>query len=458
MADISKIIGTRVAHYQILQYLGEGGMGVVFKARDSHLDRFVAIKFLLKEDARDPSSKRRFIQEAKAASALNHPNIVTVHDIDSDQGHDFIVMEYVAGKTLGRIIPRKGIPLNQALKYAIQIADALARAHAAGIIHRDVKPANIIVDDHGLVKILDFGLAKLTEKPVTLDATTVAEPMTGEGMLLGTAGYMSPEQAEGKPVDARTDIFSFGDVLYEMVTGQKAFQRDSMLATLAAILRDEPPQPSEVTEGIPHAVERVITMCLRKDPDRRWQSMLDVRNALEELKEESDSGRLLEKEHPPRTISQGAGVEAAAAQAASDGQKAQVESDVKLPEPTVHPRRRRWTMLAAGGLVLTLLAVAVGLYISRRHIVPLTDRDTIVLADFVNTTGDPVFDSTLKQGLAVQLEQSPFLSTPPRCAGETNAATDEPVVRRTDYPRCRSRHCASPGCEGVHHGIDRTTW
>src|SRR5512137_1174611 len=230
------MIGKTLGHYQITGKLGEGGMGVVYKARDTHLDRFAALKVLPPEKVSDPERKRRFIQEAKAASALNHPSIITIYDIDQADGVDYIAMEYVAGKTLDELIPRKGMRLSLALKYAVQIADALARAHGAGIIHRDLKPSNVMVDEHGLVKVLDFGLAKLTETSGP-DAET-ATIRTGEGTVIGTAAYMSPEQAEGKPIDTRSDIFSFGSMLYEMLSGRRAFGGESNLATLTAVLRE----------------------------------------------------------------------------------------------------------------------------------------------------------------------------------------------------------------------------
>ena len=292
------MIGQTIAHYQILDKLGEGGMGVVYKARDTHLDRFVAIKVLPPERVADPERKRRFVQEAKAASALNHPNIITIYDIDQQAGVDFMVMEYVPGKTLDQLIGHKGLKLNDTLKYGIQIADALSRAHAAGIVHRDLKPSNIMVDEHGLVKVLDFGLAKLTE-PIGPEAETVTA-RTAEGTIVGTVAYMSPEQAQGKPVDARSDIFSFGSLLYEMVTGRRAFQRESKLSTLAAILREEPKPASQTVEGLPAEAERIITRCLRKDPERRFQHMDDLKVALEEVKEESDSGTAAMKAAPPR--------------------------------------------------------------------------------------------------------------------------------------------------------------
>jgi serine/threonine protein kinase len=289
------MIGRTILHYQIVETLGRGGMGVVYKARDTHLDRFVAIKVLPPEKVADPERKRRFVQEAKAASALNHPNIVHIYDIAEAEGIQFIAMEYVPGKTLDQMIGRKGKRLNETLKYAIQIADALAHAHAAGIIHRDLKPSNIMVADNGLVKVLDFGLAKLTETATgelaeTATLTAKGGPSTEEGTIVGTVAYMSPEQAEGKKVDARSDIFSFGSLLYEMITGRRAFQGQTKVSTLSAILHQEPKAASEIAGETPHELEKIIARCLRKNPDRRFQHMADLKVALEELKEESESG------------------------------------------------------------------------------------------------------------------------------------------------------------------------
>jgi eukaryotic-like serine/threonine-protein kinase len=256
--------GRRLLHYEILEQLGEGGMGVVYKARDTHLDRFVAIKLLPAEKVADPERKRRFMKEAKAASALNHPNIITIHDISSADGIDFIAMEYVPGKTLDQLHGRDGMPVCVALKYAIQIADALARAHSAGIVHRDLKPSNIMVDEHGQVKVLDFGLAKLTQpnEASSKESTLPLKPTTEEGVILGTAAYMSPEQAQGQKVDARTDIFSFGAVLYEMLSGRRAFPGKTTLDTLAAILKNE---PAALDSKVPHDLEKVVIRCLRKE-------------------------------------------------------------------------------------------------------------------------------------------------------------------------------------------------
>lgn len=283
----------RLSHYQIVEKLGEGGMGVVYKARDTRLDRFVALKVISFALKTDPDRRHRFVQEAKAASALDHPGIITVHEIASEGDVDFIVMEFVPGRTLEALIPRKGMSVRDALSVAVEIADALAAAHAAGIIHRDLKPANLMVSDNGRAKVLDFGLAKLRDRdgPVREDEPTESVK-TQEGTILGTCAYMSPEQAEGRRLDSRSDIFSFGLVLYEMLTGQSAFRRDSRVATLAAILREEPKHPRELTDEVPPELERVVLRCLRKDPARRFQTMADLKVALMELKEESDSGRL----------------------------------------------------------------------------------------------------------------------------------------------------------------------
>jgi serine/threonine protein kinase len=289
-APARSMIGRAISHYEIIEKIGEGGMGVVYRARDTHLDRFVAIKVLPPEKLSVLDRKRRFVQEARTASALNHPNIVHIYDIDQQDGVDYISMEYVEGRTLGETTGRQGLKLSEALKYAIQIADGLAGAHAAGIVHRDLKPGNVMVTTEGRVKVLDFGLAKLIETAAgPEDETDTTRQSTALGMVVGTAAYMSPEQAEGKTVDARSDIFSFGSVFYEMLTGRTAFRRDTPSLTLAAILHVEPPPlPAE----IPEEIERFILRCLRKDPARRFQTMADLKVTLEEIKKESESGTL----------------------------------------------------------------------------------------------------------------------------------------------------------------------
>jgi serine/threonine protein kinase/sugar lactone lactonase YvrE len=286
------MIGQVLGHYKIMEKLGEGGMGAVYKARDTHLDRFAAIKVLRPDKVADSERKQRFIQEAKSASALNHPNILTIYDISSDQNMDFMAMEYVEGKTLAELIPRKGLRLGDVLKYAVQIADALSAAHDAGIIHRDVKPSNIMVNDQSRVKVLDFGLVKLKEQtpPIGLEELPTLSVRTDEGKIVGTVHYMSPEQAEGKRVDHRSDIFSLGIVLYEMATGERPFKGDSNLSVLSSIVRDTPKQAREINPEVSKDLSRIIRRCLNKDPDYRYQNAKDLRNDLVELKQDHDSG------------------------------------------------------------------------------------------------------------------------------------------------------------------------
>ncbi len=289
--------GTRLGTYEVVGLLGAGGMGEVYRARDSRLGREVAIKVLPAERMADENRRRRFVQEARAASALNHPNIVTIYEIESADGIDFIVMEYVPGKSLETVILRQGgMRLADTLRIAIPIADAVACAHTAGIVHRDLKPANVVVSPEGTVKVLDFGLAKLVaHEPGSPEHETVTEdggagPLSQPGTVAGTIGYMSPEQAMGQKVDARSDIFSFGALLYEMVTGRRAFSGNSTAETLSALLREQPKAPSEVVAGVPKELDRVIQRCLRKERDRRFQHMVDVKVELNEITDESSSG------------------------------------------------------------------------------------------------------------------------------------------------------------------------
>ena len=303
IADSRLMIGQTLDHYRIESKLGEGGMGVVYSARDTHLHRTVAIKVLPHDKLSDVGRKERFVREARAASALNHPNIVTIHDIRSQDGADFIVMERIEGKTLDQLMARNGLRLAQTLKYTVQIADALACAHSAGIVHRDLKPSNVMVTDEGQVKVLDFGLAKLLEPadPSPDAITQTAHTMTEEGAVVGTTAYMSPEQAEGRKLDARSDIFSFGSMVYEMVTGRRPFRGETRISTITKIVSEDPTPPTQLTASLPAELERIILRCLRKEPARRYQTMADLRVALEDVQEEaSRKGERMKRLQPRR--------------------------------------------------------------------------------------------------------------------------------------------------------------
>jgi eukaryotic-like serine/threonine-protein kinase len=413
------LTGQTVSHYVVLDIIGGGGMGLVYRAEDLKLGRRVAIKFLPDETATDALTVQRFEREAQTASSLNHPNICTIYEFGEHKGQPFLVMELLQGETLrDRLAAANGTALSQdeLLEIALQVSRGLQAAHEQGIIHRDIKPANIFLADHSMCKILDFGLAKMLERsepdtatyPVARDLqpnSPVEGRLSRVGLIMGTASYMSPEQARAEKLDPRTDLFSFGAVLYEMATGQLPFRGDSAAAIFDAILNYAPVSPIRLNPDLPPALEQIINRALEKDPELRYQSAAEMRSDLQRLKRDTESGKTIAAAPDAATGAPDNGSHAAPLPSRSSSSVATLASSGTSRSGKVRK------VLVPAAMILIVAAIAGGLYLrSRQTTSRLGEKDSIVLADFTNTTGDPIFDGTLRQGLAAQLEQSPFLN------------------------------------------------
>src|SRR5678816_2386984 len=405
----------KVSHYRILEKLGAGGMGEVYLAEDLKLGRKVAIKILSEEFTTNRDRLSRFELEASAASALNHPNILTIHEVGVDEGRHYIATEYIDGVTLRRKMAAAHLEVREVLDIAVQIASALEEAHAAGIVHRDIKPDNIMIRRNGFVKVLDFGLAKLTETSTDrslsdAEASTRVLVQTDAGVVMGTSHYMSPEQARGKQVDARSDIWSLGVVIYEMVSGRTPFEGETPTDVIVSITQKEPPPLARFAPEAPAELDWIVTKALRKDREERYQTIKEVLTDLRRLKQRVEFEMEAERSIPPDSVTR----------SLASGRVAPTMQDKALPtvEKTVsHVSSAEYLVgglkrhkIAALIALIVIGAIATGSYLYLKRKPVLTNSDTILLTEFINTTGEAVFDGTLKQALAVQLGQTPFLN------------------------------------------------